>query len=70
VPPGVYVMTSNGEMVGRIAVHEDLITNCAFGGADGRDLYITAGKTLYQTRTSTAGQVAYPRWNAGLASRG
>lgn len=63
VPPGVYVIAPHGELLGRIAVHEDLITNCAFGGADGRDLYITAGKTLYRTRVKTPGQVAFPAWN-------
>jgi gluconolactonase len=65
VPPGVYVITPRGELRGRIAVHEDLITNCAFGGEDGRDLYMTAGKTLYRTRVKTPGQVAFPDWSGG-----
>jgi gluconolactonase len=63
VPPGVYVISPQGKLLGRIAVHEDLITNCAFGGSDGRDLYITAGKTLYRARVKTPGQVAFPQWN-------
>lgn len=62
VPPGVYVITPHGELLGRIPVYEDLITNCAFGGADGCDLYITAGKTLYRTRVKKPGQVAFPAW--------
>lgn len=62
VPPGVYVLTPQGELLGRIPVYEDLITNCAFGGDDGRTLYITAGKTLYQTRVAAPGQVAFPAW--------
>jgi len=62
VPPGVYVATPEGELLGRIPVFEDLITNLAFGGDDGRTLYITAGKTLFATRVAVPGQVAYPKW--------
>lgn len=62
VPPGVYVITPQGELLGRIPIHEDRVTNLAFGGADGRTLYITAGKTLFTTRVSVPGQVSWPRW--------
>jgi gluconolactonase len=62
VPPGVYLFTPKGELKGRIPITEDVITNCAFGGPDGRTLYITAGKTLFTTRVATPGQVAYPKW--------
>lgn len=64
VPPGVYIMTPKGELKGRIPIVEDLITNVAFGGPDGRTLYITAGKTLFTTRVATPGQLAYPKWTA------
>ncbi len=63
VPPGVYVISPWGELLGCIPIHEDLITNLAFGGSDGRTLYITAGKSLFRTRVPTAGQVAYPVWS-------
>jgi gluconolactonase len=63
VPPGVHVFSPDGKWLGRIPVFEDVITNLAFGGGDGRTLYITSGKTLYQTRVAIPGQVAYPRWN-------
>lgn len=61
-PPGVYVVTPAGKIVERIPVDEDVITNLAFGGPDGKTLYITAGKTLFQTRVDIPGQVAYPKW--------
>ncbi len=62
VPPGVYVITPGGELKGRIPIGEDVITNLAFGGRDGRTLYVTAGKTIYRTRVGVPGQVAYPKW--------
>ncbi len=62
VPPGIYVMTPEGRLLGRIPVHEDTITNLAFGGDDGRTLYITAGKSLFTTRVAVPGQVAFPKW--------
>ena len=62
VPPGVYIITPQGQLKGRIPIPEDVITNVAFGGTDGRTLYITAGKTVFTTRVSTPGQLAYPKW--------
>lgn len=63
VPPGVHVFAPDGTWQGRIAVFEDVVTNLAFGGVDGRTLYITSGKTLYRTRVAIPGQVAYPKWD-------
>jgi gluconolactonase len=62
VPPGIYVITPEGGLRGRIPVPEDVLTNLAFGGPDGRTLYITAGKTLFSTRVEVPGQVAFPCW--------
>ncbi|HVA46830.1 MAG TPA: SMP-30/gluconolactonase/LRE family protein [Pirellulales bacterium] len=62
VPPGIYLITPQGELRGRIPIGEDVLTNLAFGGPDGRTLYITAGKTLFTTRVAVPGQVAWPRW--------
>jgi gluconolactonase len=58
----VYIISPQGELKYRIAVAEDLITNLAFGGQDGRTLYITAGKTVFRTRVDVPGQVAWPKW--------
>ena len=62
VLPGIYVVSPDGKMKGRIPIHEDVLTNLAFGGPDGRQLYITAGKTIYTTRVAVSGQVAFPKW--------
>lgn len=62
VPAGVYIITPDGELKGRIPIPEDVITNLAFGGSDGKTLYVTAGKNVYTTRVSVSGQVAYPKW--------
>ena len=62
VPPGIYVITPAGELKARLPIPEDVLTNLAFGGPDGRTLYITAGKTLFTARTAIPGQVAFPRW--------
>ena len=64
VPAGIYVVSPEGELKSLIPIHEDVLTNLAFGGADGKTLYITAGKTLFMTRVGTAGQVAYPAWTS------
>jgi len=65
VPPGIYVISPDGQLQGRIPVYEDVITNLAFGGSDGRTIYITAGKNLYTTCVAIPGQVAYPQWSGG-----
>ncbi len=64
VPAGIYILSPDGTLLGRIPIPEDVITNLAFGGPDGKTLYVTAGKNLYQTRVQVAGQVAYPTWKA------
>jgi len=69
VAPGIYILSPEGELRGRIPVHEDVLTNLAFGGHDGRKLYITAGKSLFHTRVDTPGQVAYPRWQESTTGR-
>jgi gluconolactonase len=60
VPPGVYVITPEGKLLGRIPIPEDVITNLAFGGPDRKTLYVTAGKTLYQMPVTVSGYALYP----------
>lgn len=61
VPTGLYVISPEGELLGRIPISEDVITNLAFGGPDKQTLYITAGKTLFKLRTAVAGYSLYPQ---------
>jgi gluconolactonase len=60
VPPGVYVLTPQGKLLGRIPILEDVITNLAFGGPERKTLYVTAGKTLYQLPVRVSGYALYP----------
>ncbi len=61
VQPGIYIVTSTGKLLDRIAIPEDVLTNVTFGGDDLRTLYITAGKTLFTTRADTPGYVVHRR---------
>ena len=54
--PGIHVISPAGKLLDFIAVPEDLITNCAFGGPDRRTLYITCGKLLLSVRTRIPGR--------------
>jgi gluconolactonase len=56
------VISPAGDLLSRIPIPEDVLTNLAWGGDDGRTLYITAGKTLFTTRVGVPGQVSYPPW--------
>jgi gluconolactonase len=60
-PPGIYVISPQGKLLGRIPVPENLITNCAFGGPDRKTLYVTAGKTVYRIPTTVSGYALYPK---------
>ena len=47
VPPGIYIITPGGKMLGRIPIPEDVITNLAFGGPERKTLYVTSGKSIF-----------------------
>lgn len=60
VPPGVYVISPQGKLLGRIPIAEDVVTNLAFGGPGKRTLFVTAGKTLYRIPTAIGGYSLFP----------
>jgi gluconolactonase len=53
--PGIHVFAPSAELLKFIPIPEDVVTNCAFGGADLKTLYVTAGKTLFKVRTEIEG---------------
>jgi gluconolactonase len=61
VKTGVYVISPEGDLLGRIPIPEDVITNLAFAGPEMKTLYVTAGKTLFRIETSVSGYALYPR---------
>ncbi len=50
----VVVLTSEGELIGRIEIPEGP-ANCAFGGPDNKTLYVTARTSLYSIPMKVAG---------------
>lgn len=48
---GVYILTPEGKLIDFVPIPRDEVTNCAFGGADGKKLFITAGGTLWSIVT-------------------
>ncbi len=60
VPPGVYVITPEGKLLGRIPIPEDLCTNLAFGGPGRKTVYVTSGKTVYKVPLNVSGYALYP----------
>lgn len=51
---GLHVFDPGGQPLGGLEVPER-VANFAWGGVDGRDLYLTATTSLYRTRTAVAG---------------
>ena len=43
---GIRIVAPDGRELGRVLVPE-VVSNCVFGGADGRRLFITASSSLY-----------------------
>lgn len=58
---GIYVISAQGELIGRIPIPEDPITNCTFGGPDLKTLYVTSGTQVYAIKTKNQGFLAYPK---------
>ena len=61
VKTGVYVISPAGQLLGRIPIPEDVITNLAFAGPEMKTLYVTAGKTIFRIETNVSGYAIYPQ---------
>jgi gluconolactonase len=55
---GIYVLSPRGRLLAFIPIAHDEVTNCAFGGADFRTLFVTAGGHLWSMQMNTPGTVA------------
>lgn len=53
---GVYVFSSEGKLLEFLPIPRDETTNVAFGGEDGKTLFVTAGGTLWSIRVVTPGR--------------
>jgi gluconolactonase len=60
VPPGVYVISPTGTLLGRIPIPEDVITNLAFGGPDRKTLHVVSGKSVFKVPIGVAGYALWP----------
>jgi gluconolactonase len=63
VPQGVYVISPEGKLLGRVPIPEDYVTNLAWGGPERKTLYVTAGKGVYKVPVSVSGHAVYPPLN-------
>jgi gluconolactonase len=53
-PGGIWVLSPDGERLGTLRLPE-APHNLAWGGADGRDLYVTALTSVYRLRLALKG---------------
>lgn len=53
--PGIHVFSPAGKLLAYVPTPVDTITNCTFGGADRKTLYITCGPYLLSCRSQRAG---------------
>jgi gluconolactonase len=58
---GCYVLTPSGRLITFIPTAPDEATNCAFGGADRKTLYMTSGNHLWSVPVKTPGRDAGSR---------
>lgn len=59
--PMIYVFAPNGRVLGTHPVPKDNPTNCTFGDADLKTLYVTASGCLFRARTDRTGYLIYPQ---------
>jgi gluconolactonase len=60
VRTGIYVVSPSGELLGRIPIPEDVLTNLTFGGPDLQTLYVTAGKSVFTLHLQVSGYTLFP----------
>jgi gluconolactonase len=60
IPQGVYVISPQGKLLGRVPIPEDYVTNLAFGGPDRKTLYVLAGTSVYKIPVAVSGYAVYP----------
>ncbi len=60
VRTGIYVVSPEGKLLGRIPIPEDVLTNLTFAGPDFKTLYVTSGKTLFKIEVATSGYSLWP----------
>lgn len=54
---GILIYAPDGTLLGKVPVPE-VVSNCVFGGSDGRRLFITASSSLYSIQLNTVGATA------------
>ena len=52
---GIYILSPNGELLEFVPFEKDETTNCAFGGADLKILFVTVGDQLWSVPVKTPG---------------
>lgn len=57
--PGIHVVSPQGKLVAFMETPEDTITNCTFGGADLKTLFVACGTKLISIRTTIPGKATY-----------
>ncbi len=60
VKTGIYVVSPQGKLLGRIPIPEDVLTNLTFAGPEFKTLYATAGKTLFRIEVNVSGYSLWP----------
>ena len=54
---GIYIMTTGGKLIEFVPIPRDEVTNCAFGGAGLKTLFVTAGGSLWSVPVHTPGRI-------------
>jgi gluconolactonase len=58
---GVYMFSPEGKLLEFVPIPVDEVTNLAFGSADLKTLFVTAGGTLWSIAVDVPGRVSYQR---------